>query len=220
METMRRIPLLQAIGGLILFGAWLAQNYKLAALDDELAYLRTAQAQVMVSQINFHIWYSQLLVAQSSSTDENLLLQLEYRSALHLISYIEPSIARVSNQNTLIEYHRITSRIREKIESAHNTGNRRELRRLFNELIAFYNKVAEELLNSANSRYDAVRSFRSSLNKGFLFAYVFGSLIGGIGALRSWLAGPQSPPKPPPNQSLKPTPNESAADQEIKNGAA
>ena len=184
----KQIPIFQVIGAIILFGSWVSQNYMLSKLDEEWTYLMTANSKVDSAKMHYDLWYGNFLnELLSEKPNEKLLLELEYRTAYQLSNFVEPSIARISNQGDYEYSISVLEKLRSLLKEGKAEKNRNKIEKALVLLTSAYNKMHDELIRNINLRVQKVKEKRNFWASCFLGLYCLGTILIGFGSAKTWI---------------------------------
>ena len=188
----KNIPFFQIVGAIILLGSWVSQNYMLSKLDEEYAYLITADSKVDAAKINYDIWYGFFLTELlSEKPNDKLLLELEYRTAHKLSNYIQPSIARISKKEDNEYSISVLEKVRALLEEGKSEKDRNKIEKALILLTSTYNKIHDELIRNTILRVEKVKEKRNYWAATFLALYLPGTALLAIGSAKNWIGWKQ-----------------------------
>ena len=124
----RRLPWLKAVGGVILFGSWIFQNYFEAKWQDELAYLNAAQTQISVEEGHFTTWFVALYKEQRlSPPNDDVIHASALKAAQHQLNILTWATARVTDPSTHSQLLADKVALSSRLEEAHRSGDTAQL---------------------------------------------------------------------------------------------
>jgi len=160
----------------------------LSKLDEEYAYMVTADRKVEAAKINYDMWYGQLIrELLSDKPNEKLLLEFEYRTAYHLSNFIQPSVARISNKEDNDYSISVLKKLRALLKRGKTEKDRNKIEKALVLLTNAYNKIHDKLIRNANLRIQKVKEKRNFWNNSFLVFYALGTFFIGIGTAKNWI---------------------------------
>lgn len=134
----------------------------LSKLDEEWAYLNTADIKVDSAKMNYDFWYGNFLKEiLSEKPNEKLLLEFEYRTAYQLSNFIQPSIARISNESDGDYANSVLDKFNSLLEKGKAEKDRGKIEKALILLTTAYNKMHDELLKNIEIRIQKVKEKRA-----------------------------------------------------------
>lgn len=206
MRWWRRIPWFKALGAVLLFGSWIAQNYYGAAKGDELAYLNQAQLLISVEEGHFSVWLSTLLIEQQKDKPSSKILKdAALKAAQHQLNILTWATARVTDPGTHQDLLTEKRQLQERIAQAYKQEQPGEIIAWLNALVTTAESRGPALVEAFAARYARSRDEKESWNTRFLILYILGTLLVAIGAGIGWLRHADDSGGRMPNHALQRT---------------
>ncbi len=166
------------IGGLTLFVSWISQNYFREVWRDERLYLEKTQYLIQIENVKSAIWQIQFnLEGQKIPQNKELYMSSAYgliRAVTNILAWEEVRISDDSNNITPIEAKNFTQ---ENARSLLDKGDLNGLIKLAAFAIVVNNRYQSQLDAKYFDKMANSEEKASAWNTGFLYCYVFGTLL-------------------------------------------
>lgn len=174
-------------GSVLLFAAFVAQNYYKAVWSEEKARLARSQLAIDVAEVRMEHWLAILLAEQRKPSPDPEILKAVTFKFIVAFSNLE-AWAAVRTMEDAMASEMVLSSKNKYHEQARNLWKASDLdglTRLANKLIAVARNVEQSVdLNARFLKlYDQVRRDEAFWDKVYLLAYVIGSLLLGVAYL-------------------------------------